>query len=257
MIGQFVQNLNFSPLRRSLLFRTVAISSLLSQQSLAMSTSASGNAPKGALIFLHGLGDTPLGWSSLEDQLPELQPNLSKLEYVFPASPTIPISINGGMTMPGWFDLYDWPIGVGIKNDENGLERSVKSIEDYVDELQKKGVDRSKIVIGGFSQGGAVALRAVYNKKSECAKPYAGCVNLSGWLTFDDGIENKDVPLFWAHGSFDDKVLFEQQQYGVQKLNEMGVKNIQAESYSMGHSSHPKEMIAFAKFLNDILFKDE
>lgn len=257
MIGQFVQHLNFSPFRRSLLLRTVAISSLFSQQSSAMSSSASANTPKGALIFLHGLGDTPLGWSSLENQLPELQPNLSKLEYIFPASPTIPISINGGMTMPGWFDLYDWPIGVGIKNDEIGLERSVKSIEDYVDELQKKGVDRSKIVIGGFSQGGAVALRAVYNNKSDGTTPYAGCVNLSGWLTFEDGVKNEDVPLFWAHGSFDDKVLFEQQQYGVQKLTEMGVAQIQAQSYSMGHSSHPKEMIAFAKFLDDVIFKNE
>jgi len=257
MIGQIVPTLNFSPFRRSLLFRTIAISSLLSQQSSAMSSSASTSTQKGALIFLHGLGDTPLGWSSLEDQLPELQPNLSKLEYVFPASPTIPISINGGMNMPGWFDLYDWPIGVGIKNDDKGLEKAVKCIEDYVDELQKKGIDRSKIVIGGFSQGGAVALRTVYNRSSDGKMPYAGCVNLSGWLTFEDGIENKDVPLFWGHGSFDDKVLFEQQQYGVQKLTEMGVTQIQADSYSMGHSSHPKEMIAFAKFLNDILFKDE
>jgi len=58
-----------------------------------------------ALIFLHGLGDTPAGWSSLEDALPRLRPNLKEVRYVFPAAPMQQITINGGATMPGWFDV--------------------------------------------------------------------------------------------------------------------------------------------------------
>ena len=56
--------------------------------------------------------------------------------------------------MPGWFDIFDWPIGVGCQNDEDGLKRSVETIHDCVRDLEAKGVDKSRIVIGGFSQGG-------------------------------------------------------------------------------------------------------
>jgi lysophospholipase-2 len=57
---------------------------------------------RGALIFLHGLGDTPLGWSDLERMLPQYSSRLSSIKYVFPPAPTIPITINGGAKMPGW-----------------------------------------------------------------------------------------------------------------------------------------------------------
>eukprot|EP00586_Coscinodiscus_wailesii_P012324 CAMPEP_0172506586 /NCGR_PEP_ID=MMETSP1066-20121228/196414_1 /TAXON_ID=671091 /ORGANISM="Coscinodiscus wailesii, Strain CCMP2513" /LENGTH=110 /DNA_ID=CAMNT_0013283673 /DNA_START=152 /DNA_END=481 /DNA_ORIENTATION=+ len=110
-----------------------------------MSTSTSTPKPAG-LIFLHGLGDTPAGWSSLRNQLPALRPNLSHLTYAFPAAPTIPISINGGMTMPGWFDLYDWPIGVGCQDDEVGLERAVAAVHKAALEMEKKGIERERIV---------------------------------------------------------------------------------------------------------------
>lgn len=234
---------------------------ILSQQSKAMSTSASTSKPApAALIFLHGLGDTPAGWSSLENQLPQIDSNLSNLHYVFPPAGEIPLTINGGMRMPGWFDLFDWPIGVGAKNDEEGLKRSVEQIQDCVKDLEAKGLTKDRIVIGGFSQGGAVALRAVYHSSensdsSGSGSGYAACVNLSGWLTFEETNQVSDqIPLFWGHGSFDDKVLFEQQAHGVNKLLELGVKEVKDSSYSVGHSSHPQELVDFAKFLNEVLF---
>lgn len=233
-----------------------------------MSTTSSNantnNANKpAALIFLHGLGDTPAGWSSLENQLPSIQPSLSSLQYVFPAAPTIPISINGGMSMPGWFDLYDWPIGVGVKDDNDGLKKAVDVVEEHVNDLERKGIPRDRIVIGGFSQGGAVALRSVYDGSSSsesetCKGKFAGCVSLSGWLTFKNIVdESKDVPLFLAHGSFDDKVLFEQQKHAEVVLAEQGVGSVDSKSYSMGHSSHPQEMVDMATFLDNILFKND
>lgn len=117
-------------------------------------TNASGSAKKGAVIFLHGLGDSPAGWSELKETLPSFHSRLSEIEYIFPAAPTIPITINGGMAMPGWFDLYDWPIGVGSKDDEEGLLSGINLIEDHVEKLESEhGIPRSKIVVGGFSQG--------------------------------------------------------------------------------------------------------
>lgn len=70
----------------------------------------------------------------------------------------------------------------------------------------------------------------------------------------------KETPLYWGHGTFDDKVLFQQQQFGVDKLREAGVASVKDESYPMGHSSHPNEMKDFADFLDGCLFgtgKDE
>ncbi len=164
----------------------------------------------------------------------------------------------------GWFDLFDWPVSVGIKNDEDGLKAAVDVVKACVEKLESEGIAKNRIAIGGFSQGGAVALRAVYNddlgtsSSASGTSSYAACANLSGWLTFgkSNGV-NDQVPLFWGHGSWDDKVLFEQQQYGVDKLREMGVANIEDSSYSVGHSSHPEEMIAFAKFLDSVLFGSE
>eukprot|EP00537_Pseudo-nitzschia_pungens_P000042 CAMPEP_0172368534 /NCGR_PEP_ID=MMETSP1060-20121228/27815_1 /TAXON_ID=37318 /ORGANISM="Pseudo-nitzschia pungens, Strain cf. cingulata" /LENGTH=248 /DNA_ID=CAMNT_0013093163 /DNA_START=171 /DNA_END=917 /DNA_ORIENTATION=- len=228
---------------------------------------------RGALIFMHGLGDTPRGWMSLEQQLPRLKTRLKDIKYVFPAAPTIPITINGGMAMPGWFDLYDWPIGVGSKDDPVGLMKGVEQIKAEVERLQTEdGIPPNKIVVGGFSQGGAVALLSCYhqNLKEEAeAKAFAGCAGLSAWLTLPKEVveltsKNKEdprtkIPLFWGHGNYDDKVLFEQQQFGVEKLsNEFGLEwnKITSTQYPMGHQSCEQETRDLADFVDNVLFGD-
>lgn len=223
-----------------------------------------------ALVFLHGLGDSPAGWSSLEHTLPSLKPSLSKLKYVFPKAPDIPISINGNMVMPGWFDLYDWPIAVGSQDDKEGKMKAVAQIEKVVERLinESQGtLERDRIVVGGFSQGGAIALLSAYTATpSACDEtPFAGCVALSGWVTLKDDMKTNlassdsksaKTPLFWGHGEYDDKVLFEQQKFGVDFLRENGVA-VEDKSYPMGHESHPQEMMAFAEFLDKTLFQDK
>lgn len=230
-----------------------------------MSTSASPKIPSAALVFLHGLGDTPAGWSEIEHVLPQLKPRLANLKYVFPAAPTIPISINGNMEMPGWFDLYDWPIAVGSRDDRDGLMQGVARIDDIVRTLKTEdGIEKDRVVVGGFSQGGAVALVSAYHEKSSGGndddddddKRYAGCACLSGWLTLKDEIKaSSKTPLFWGHGRYDDKVLPEQQPFGIDVLKPMGVQ-VEASQYDMGHQSHPEEMVAFAEFLDKVLFEE-
>jgi lysophospholipase-2 len=239
----------------------------------AMSTTATNTSCKkgggpAALIFLHGLGDTPAGWSSLQFQLPKLKPNLSQLQYVFPAAPQTSITINGGMTMPGWFDLYDWPIAVGSKDDEKGIRSSVSMVEEQIQLVeQQHGIPRSRIVVGGFSQGGAIAIHAAYNNKhsdddDDKTPPLAGCVCLSAWLTLPEQFQSlptssmKQTPLFWGHGEFDDKVLFPQQKFGVETLQAQGVK-VESSSYPVAHWSHPDEIAAMADFLDKLLYNDD
>jgi predicted esterase len=230
---------------------------LLSFMHRTVSAMAS-SSKKGALIFLHGLGDTPAGWSELESILPSMHSRLASLEYVFPAAPTIPLSINGGMRMPGWFDLYDWPIDVGSQDDPEGLTAGVAQIEAHVQKLNEQGIPPSKIVIGGFSQGGAVALLTAYRNSS--GEAYAGCVGLSAWLTEPETLNvpeaAKQTPMFWGHGTQDDKVLFPQQKFGVDKLRAQGV-TVTDKSYDMGHSSHPDEMQTFADFVDQRIFGKE
>jgi len=163
--------------------------------------------------------------------------------------------------MPGWFDLYDWPIGIGAKDDPDGTTRAVNLVEAHVRSLkEQKGIERDRIFLAGFSQGGAIAMLAAYHGNS--GGRFAGCASLSGWLTGARDLtiskESKEkTPLFWGHGEYDDKVLFEQQKYGVQKLKEEGVKDIVAKKYPVGHQGHPEEIQSFAEFLNKVLFAED
>lgn len=221
----------------------------------ARAMASSSSTKQGALIFLHGLGDSPAGWSSLERALPQLEPRLAQLVYRFPPAPTVAISINGGMRMPGWFDLYDWPIDVGAGDDREGKLAAVEQINAEIAILEAEGIDRSKIMVGGFSQGGAIALLTAYRSEQKLA----GCAALSAWLTLVDDLEispaAKTTPCFWAHGRYDDKVLFEQQAFGINKLKERGVA-VEDHQYPMGHESCPEELQALAKFLDRIFFSD-
>jgi len=223
----------------------------MNRAAAAMTTTSS----KGALIFLHGLGDSPAGWSQLQFSLPSTKPRLKDITYVFPPAPTIGIAINGGATMPGWFDIFDWPIAVGSKDDEEGLLKAVAQIEAEVIKLGEKGIPPSKIVVGGFSQGGAIALLTAYRRKE--GESFAGCAGLSAWLTMPEELEVSDTakktPLFWGHGRLDDKVLFPQQAFGVEKLKSQGVYVVD-QAYDMGHSSHPDEMEYLAEFVDKALF---
>lgn len=222
---------------------------------------ANPSKDKAAVIFLHGLGDSPDGWASLTEAMPNLRPALADLDitYVFPPANMVAITVNGGEKMPGWFDVYDWPIGVDAKDDPKGLAMSVKQVEKIVTQLkEEEGIDPSKVVLGGFSQGGAVALMAAYNRRKKDAIPFAGCVCMSGWLPMKNYLDvseesAKATPLFWAHGQYDDKILFEQQMYGVNKLEGLGV-DVTACAYPVGHeSANYEEIDDMAGFLESVL----
>jgi lysophospholipase-2 len=224
-------------------------------------TTTNTASQKSAILFLHGLGDTSEGWSQLTSALPNIRPSLSSLDvtYVFPPAHMVGITVNGGEQMPGWFDVYDWPIGIDAKDDPRGLALSAKRIEQIVDQLRdEEGIDPSRIVLGGFGQGGAVALMAAYNRRKVDAAPFAGCCVLSGWLPMKDylNVEEKTAgatPLFWAHGQYDDKILFEQQILGVKKLKSVGV-DVTAKAYPVGHeSANFEEIEDMAEFIERVL----
>ena len=204
---------------------------------------------RSAVIFLHGLGDSPAGWSSLEAQLGPALPG--DVTWRFPCAPTAPVSINDGAPCASWFDILDWPISLRARDDRAGMAASVEATQAVIDELIADGVPSERIVVGGFSQGGAAALRAAFGAKQKLG----ACVCLSGWLfhreEFDAGA-NAATPVFWGHGDQDPVVLPEQQAEGAKVLAAKGV-SVTAKSFGMGHSSHPQEMAELKDFLQAVL----
>ena len=128
------------------------------------------------LIFLHGLGDTGHGWAGI---LNTIRPDYLKI--VCPTAPSIPVTLNNGFVMPAWYDIRD--IGEdrsSIREDLAGVESSVKVLESIVDmeTRELEGHGKSRVMIGGFSQGGAIAISALLKAKEDLA----GCVALSTYV---------------------------------------------------------------------------
>lgn len=207
------------------------------------------------LIWMHGLGDTSEGWLSLKQQVdPLLKAKQLDVTWVFPEAPIASVTINAMAEMTSWFDIVDWPIGLGARDDPEGLSKSVALIEEEINKLESAGVARDKIVVGGFSQGGSVALSTVYRS----SKKLAGCVCLSGWLQVQDkfvsvvkSTPNEKTPLFWGHGMFDEIVLPQQQDRAVETIQKNTEIPVIHAKYRTGHSSHPVEIEELTRFLID------
>mmetsp|Transcript_8405 Transcript_8405/g.12077 ORF Transcript_8405/g.12077 Transcript_8405/m.12077 type:complete len:166 (+) Transcript_8405:372-869(+) len=123
---------------------------------------------RGAVIFLHGMGDTSSGWASLDHMLPSICPRLStdKIEYIFPQAPVKGITLNGGELVPSWFDIFDWPIDSTSRDDVIGQLNAVCMVEEIVKSVeQERGIPASRIVVGGYAQGAAVAMLTSYFRK--------------------------------------------------------------------------------------------
>ena len=129
------------------------------------------------MIFLHGLGDTGHGWAGI---LNTIRPDYMKI--VCPTAPSIPVSLNNGFVMPAWYDIRDLESDrSSTREDLDGVEASTKVLESLIEiearELQSAG-GKSRLMIGGFSQGGAIALNAILRAKEKLS----GCAALSTYI---------------------------------------------------------------------------
>ena len=141
------------------------------------------------LIFLHGLGDSGHGWAGI---LNTIRPDYMKI--VCPSAPSMPVTINGGAVMPAWYDINE--LSANSREDLEGVEKSTKVLESLIDiEARELGTitdgtaGKSRIIIGGFSQGGVIALNAILRAKDKLA----GCVALSTYLAGKHNFNN--IPL--------------------------------------------------------------
>ncbi len=160
-----------------------------------------GAAPRYCVIWLHGLG---ADGHDFEPIVPELvRRNWPALRFVFPNAPVRPITVNGGMRMRGWYDIGG--VDIAHKQDAPGVRSSIAAIEQLIARENVRGIPAQRIILAGFSQGGAIALAAGLRRQ----QPLLGLVALSTYLplhhTFpaEAAPESFAVPIFMGHGRHD------------------------------------------------------
>jgi len=201
-----------------------------------------GPRPGAAVIWLHGLG---ADGHDFEPIVPELR--LPKpVRFVFPHAPVRPVTINQGMRMRAWYDIFQFG---GGPEDEAGIRASQKLVEKLIEAEKGK-----KIVLAGFSQGGAIVLQAALRHPERLA----GVLALSTYLPLAATLEkerseaNKDLPIFMAHGQLDDIIPIRRAEASRDALARLGY-NVEWHAYPMPHAVCAPEIEDISRFLSKIL----
>ena len=189
-----------------------------------------GNNPDAAVIWLHGLGANGNDFVPIVEQL-HLPESLS-IRFIFPHAPIRPITINQGMQMPGWYDVSS--LSIVDEEDEAGISESSAAIHDLCQTQEEQGISAKRIILAGFSQGGAIALHCALNYP----KPLGGIMALSAYLPRCSHLEtsnNRNLSVFMAHGTQDDMVAPSYGKRSCQRLQKAGYE-VAWHEYPMAHS---------------------
>ncbi len=204
-----------------------------------------------SVIWLHGLGASG---HDFEPIVPELGlGDTVGVRFIFPHAPVRPITINGGAPMPGWYDIDSLDFGQR-KQDITGIEGSADQVNALIEAEIKRGIAASNIILAGFSQGGAIALFTALTRKHKLA----GVMALSTYLPVQDRVVEHlsahaaQLPVFMAHGQFDDVIQMQHAQQSHEKLTEMGLA-VQWHDYPMAHSVSAEEIADISLWLKDQL----
>ena len=159
-----------------------------------------GTPATAAIIWLHGLGADGHDFADLPGVLTHKA--CSSTRFIFPHAPVRPITLNASMPMRGWYDITS--LVRTDEQDSDGLMASQQYVEDMIDEQIQQGIAAERIVLGGFSQGGALALYA----GARTRQPLAGVIALSGYLpdARRTPIAQDAPPILMMHGDQDDIV---------------------------------------------------
>lgn len=203
---------------------------------------------KSAVIWMHGLGADA---HDFEGIVPLLPTEVCATRMIFPNAPKRPVTINGGYVMPAWYDISD----TALRNaDEAGIAQSTAAIEQLIDEQIALGIASHKIVIAGFSQGGAMALHAGLRY----GKPLAGIMALSCYVLEREKhsqqrhLNNLQTPIWMAHGSQDMVVPYTLGESSAKFLEAAG-HTITFVSYPMAHEVSMPEITALSNWLLHVL----
>ncbi len=195
--------------------------------------------PDYAIIWLHGLGANGHDFEPIVEQL--RLPDELRVRFIFPHAPVQAVSLNNGMEMPAWYDIYG--LEIGSKEDVNGLYKIKNDIDALIQQQIDNGIPAHRIVLAGFSQGGALTLFAGLSSPHRLA----GLIALSCYLPIRHELHeyaadsSHSLPLFLAHGSFDDIVSIEFSQIAHQLLEQQGL-DIDWKEYPCAHTVCTEEI---------------
>lgn len=205
-----------------------------------------GRSADASVIWLHGLGANGFDFPPL---VPELGlPADHSVRFLFPHAPAIPVTINGGHVMPAWYDILSEDFDK--RADEPGVRLSAERLEALVARERERGIEPSRIVLAGFSQGGAIALHLGLRYP----QALAGILLLSTYMACDANLDqerspaNAKVPIFQAHGTQDPMVTLDKGVAARERLLGLGY-GVEWHEYRMQHQVIPEEIEAVGHWL--------
>jgi phospholipase/carboxylesterase len=207
-----------------------------------------GSKPDATIIWLHGLGANGHDFEPIIEQL-EL-PSSAAIRFVFPHAPSIPVTINNNLVMPAWYDILE--LSIERKVDYDHLLKSVGWINDFINNEMERGIRSERIIIAGFSQGGAVAFEVALSSHHTLA----GLLALSTYFATKDTItfstENKHIPIAIHHGTQDSVVPFNLAQNSTELLADKGYP-VSLSQYTMDHAVCREQIRDIRQWFIDIL----
>jgi phospholipase/carboxylesterase len=206
--------------------------------------------PDAAVVWMHGLG---ADGHDFEPIVPELGlPARPGIRFVFPHAPLRPVTINQGHVMRAWYDIRAL---AGVRReDEAGVRQSARQIEALVERERQRGIVPRRLVLAGFSQGGAMALHVALRYPERLAGILAlSCfLPLAFTLATEASAANRDVPIFWAHGLHDPMIPLALAEQGREQVAALGYR-IEWHQYPMPHSVCAEEIADVARWLGRVL----
>ncbi len=209
-----------------------------------------GDNPTATVVWLHGLGADGNDFVPIVDELG--LPDSLPVRFVFPHAPMMPVTINGGHVMRAWYDVsFD---GVEKRPDERGIRASQVAIEALIAREKSRGIAAERIVLAGFSQGGAITLHTGLRQ----AERLAGLMVLSSYLPLADSLAsertqaNASTPVFMAHGQEDPVIAIDLAERSVGQLIGLGY-DVEWHDYPMQHSVCLEEIAHIGTWLKKVL----
>lgn len=193
-----------------------------------------------AVIWLHGLGADGHDFASLVPQLN--LPEDAAIRFIFPHAPTMPVTINGGYVMPAWYDILE--MSIDRKVDVEQLEKSANEVAKLIARENQRGIDSRRIILAGFSQGGAV----VYQAALSHPQSLGGLLVLSSYFATHETLQanpaNQHIPILIQHGTQDNVV--------PEMLGQRAYQLLQARGYSVKYQKYPMAHTLCAPQVDDI-----
>ena len=210
------------------------------------------------VILSHGLGDTAEGWS---DAALEMSRHLPHIKWILPTAPVNPVTLNGGMRMTSWYDIESLSKSRELQ-DCKGIEESTESLHKLIRTENQNGIDSSRIVLAGFSQGGAMSLWTGLQLPPAFVSRLAGILVMSGYLpkghAFKMSEHGRNTPVLHCHGTADPLVLPDfAEQSRKHVLDGAHKAGYELRTYrGLAHSANMQELMDVIHWLDRILPND-